>query len=56
LYPPFVSLRQKRAQRADSVPPPLRTVRIPPKEASPFIRLARLLTLIDASGAASDPL
>jgi hypothetical protein len=42
LYPPFVSLRQKRAQRADSVPLPLRTVRIPSEEASPFIRLARL--------------
>ena len=48
LYPPFVSLRQKRAQRADSVPLPLRTVRIPSEEASPFIKLARLRTLTDA--------
>jgi hypothetical protein len=48
LYPPFVSLSQKRAQRADSVPLPLRTVRIPSEEASPFIKLARLRTLIDA--------
>ena len=48
LYPPFVSLRQKRAQRADFVPLPLRTVRIPSEEASPFIKLARLRTLIDA--------
>src|SRR6202011_5872367 len=48
LYPPFVSLRQKQAQRADSVPLPLRTVRIPSEEASPFIKLTRLRTLIDA--------
>ncbi len=48
LYPPFVSLRQKRAQRADPVPLPLRTVRIPSEEASPFITLTRLHTLIDA--------
>ena|ERR1700720_4519835 len=52
LYPPFVSLRQKRAQRADSVPLPLRTVRIPSEEASPFIKLARLRTLTDAGWAA----
>ena len=35
-------------QRAGSVPLPLRTVRIPSEEASPFIKLARLRTLIDA--------
>src|ERR1700676_940962 len=39
---------KKRAQRADSVPLPLRTVRIPSEEASPFIKLACLHTLIDA--------
>jgi hypothetical protein len=52
LYPPFVSLRQKREQRADSVPLPLRTLRIPSEEASPFIKLARLRTLTDAGWAA----
>src|SRR6266567_7210085 len=34
--------------RADSIPLPLRTVRIPSEEASPFIKLTRLHTLIDA--------
>ena len=40
LYPPFVSLRQKRAQRADSVPLPLRTVRIPSSKRGNIIHQA----------------
>jgi hypothetical protein len=53
LYPPFLSLRQKRAQRTDSVPLPLRTVRIPSQEASSFIRVARLRALTDVGGTAN---
>src|ERR1700736_6968250 len=48
LYPPFVSPRQKRAQRADSVPLPLRTVRIPSQEASAFINAGTSAHLTDA--------
>jgi hypothetical protein len=45
---PFCIPQTKRAQPSDSVPLPLRTVRIPSEEASPFLELARLHTLIDA--------
>src|ERR1700720_3031051 len=51
LYPLFVSLSSKMGTMCGFVPLPLRTVRIPSEEASPFIRLVRLRTLIDGEGA-----